>query len=107
MSDLVNLAKFVEDYSTFEISDVDVNQFFNNLAMFNKITSGAYSFNQKRNTKSYEKFEVEYKLKYLEMLAKLDEFSYLQKYCSQNIKVNALGKLLAIQRDGLLKANNE
>ena len=43
----------------------------------------------------------------MEMLAKLDEFSYLQKYCSQNVNAHALGKLLTMQRDGLLKANNE
>ena len=43
----------------------------------------------------------------MEMLAKLDEFSYLQKYCSQNVNVNALGKLLHMQRDALLKSNKE
>jgi hypothetical protein len=53
VGDLINIAKFVEECSSFEITDIDVNQFFNNLAMFNKISSGAYSFNQKRITRSY------------------------------------------------------
>lgn len=41
------------------------------------------------------------------MLAKLEEFSYLQKYCSTSLNARALGGLLLIQRDKLLSANKE
>lgn len=68
----------------------DVELFFNNLAMFNKIVSGAYSFEQKREVKPSDKFSVGKRYQYLEALSKIKKFAYLGKYCSKNANGMAL-----------------
>lgn len=51
--------------------EFDVGLFFSNLAMFNKIVSGAYSFEQKREVKPSDKFSVGRRYQYLEALSKM------------------------------------
>ena len=39
----MNIAKFLEEYINFSVEDMNLNKFFNNMAMFNKISAGCYA----------------------------------------------------------------
>lgn len=101
------MSKFLEEYATIHFEHLDINEFFNNLGMYNKISSGSYSFQQKREISSFEKFEMGKKYEFLERMSSLKEYGFLKKYISKNTSGKVLTKLLNLEREKIINQNKE
>ena len=108
LEDSIRCKDFIENYFRVELSSINLHTFFNNLAMFVKISSGTYSF-EKRNhhNNGTQKYETGRRYEYLENLSKLEEFKHLSKYTSKLLKGELLTKLMEKERKDCIAKNRD
>lgn len=93
---LLKVKSYLEKYNEIDVGQIELHTFFNNMAMFLKISSGTYSFEERHYSPSsiFQKYETGLKYEYLERLAEIDEFKYYAKFISKHLKGSSLMKLM-------------
>ena len=70
-SDLITMANLLETYHNLSLNELNLDQYFHNIGMFLKISSGAYSFEKREIREAHEMYCMGSKYEYVDDLARI------------------------------------
>ena len=96
----------IEKYYHLTLSDLNLNNIFNNLSTFLKVTSGCVNLQAKEAWKPTDKYEISQKNAFLRELSKMKNFSYLQPYVKDRSS-RLLSKMFNEEKKKILNNHSE